>query len=83
MRGERHGSYAEFWWGNLSRNITLKTLTKVDDNIKLAVKISAAIMGREWNSLQIVPSAVGYISVNRLQFAVSASRYVVDLLVWL
>ena len=65
------------------KNITLKTSTKVDDNIKLAVKISAVIMGREWNSLRIVSSAVGYICVNRVQFAVSTPRYVVGLLVQL
>jgi hypothetical protein len=81
LRGERHGTHAEFWWGKLLRNITLKTPTKVDDNIKLAVKITAVIMVREWNSLRIVSSAVGYISVNRVKFAVSTSRYVVGLLV--
>ena len=81
LRGERRGTHAEFWWGNLLRNITLKTPTKVDDNIKLAVKISAVIVGREWNSLRIVSNAVGYISVNRVQFAVSTSIYVVGLLV--
>jgi hypothetical protein len=52
-----------------------------DDNIKLAVKISAVIMGREWNSLRIVSNAVGYISVNRVQFAIYTSSYVVGLLV--
>ena len=63
------------------RNITLKTPTKVDDNIRLAVKISAMIMGHEWNSLRIVSSAVGYISVNRVQFVVYTTRYVVGFLV--
>jgi len=59
------------------RNITLKTPTKVDDDIKFIVNLSAVSMGREWNSLRIVSSAVGYISVNRVQFAVSAPRYIV------
>lgn len=81
MRGERHGTHAEFWWVNLLRNITFKTPTMADDNIKLAVKISAVIMGREWNSLRIVSNAVGYISVNRVQFAIYTSSYVVGLLV--
>jgi hypothetical protein len=81
LRGERHGTHAEFWLGNLLRNITLKTSTKVDDNIKLAVKIPAVIMGREWNSLRIVSSTVGYFFVTRVQFAVSTPRYIVGLLV--
>lgn len=77
MRGERPGTHAEFWWGNPLRNITLKTPTKVNVDIKLAVNLSAVSMGREWNSLRIVSSAVVYISVNRVQFAVSTPRYVV------
>lgn len=47
------------------------------DDIKLAVTLSAVSMGRQWNSLRIVSSAVGYISVNRVQYAVSTPRYVV------